>query len=49
MCRTIKAALKSTDIKNYYSGILKQFSAFHKQVKLGLRTKKFMKVGQGID
>jgi len=40
MCGAIKAVLKSTDIKNYHSGILKHFLGFHKQVKLGLRTKK---------
>jgi hypothetical protein len=49
MCGTIKAVLKSKDIKNCHSGILKQFSGFHKQVKLGLRTKKFVKVGQNIN
>jgi hypothetical protein len=46
---TIKAVLKSTDIKNYHSGILKHFSGFLKQVKLGLISKKLVKVGQNIN
>jgi hypothetical protein len=41
----IKEVLKSTDIKNYHSGILKKFSGFHKQVKLGSRTKKVCENG----
>jgi hypothetical protein len=49
MCRTIKVAQKSTDINSYYSGILKQFSDFHKHLKLGLKTKTFVKFGQGIN
>jgi len=49
MCGTIKAILKSTDITNYYNGTVKQFSGFRKQVNLGLRTKKFVKVGQNLN